>query len=270
MVVTAVADIQGAETAARCVVDTHWRLAEYLRPGLALPDIDRFVADALKEMGGRSAFFRYRISGYPPFPSHSCLSVNECVVHGTHLMRRQPLVAGDIISIDVGVIHRGWVGDAAWTYAIGHAGDDALRLMRCGRESLRVGLDAIRPGRPLLDWARAVQDYVEGTCGFHLVRGLGGHGYGRQLHGPPFVSNVLPRYGNEWPDQWKPFQPGMLLAVEPMVAMGTAQTVSEPRQWPIRTADGSLSVHYEANVIVTAEGCRNLTQGMRDLPEVVG
>jgi methionyl aminopeptidase len=84
------------------------------------------------------------------------------------------------------------------------------------------------------------------------------------------VSNVLPTYGDEWPDQWKLFQPGMLLAVEPMVAAGTSQTVNEPRSWPIRTADGSLAVHYEANVMVTAEGCRNLTEGMWELPEVVG
>lgn len=270
MVVTAAHDIDAAALAAECVVRVHERLVDFIRAGQTLAEIDGFVAGCLREFRCKSAFLRYKIPGHPPFPSYSCLSVNDCIVHGTHNMSDEPLKAGDVISIDVGVIHRGWFGDAAWTYAIEHADDHALRLMRCGRESLARGVAAIQVDRPLMDFAKAVQSYVEGECGFHLVRGLGGHGYGRKLHNPPFVSNVVPTNAAEWPDAWKTFQPGMLLAVEPMLAIGTSAITSDQHKWPIYTADHSLSVHYEADVLVTPEGPRNLTGAMEDLPDVVG
>jgi methionyl aminopeptidase len=270
MVVTAVNDIRGAAAAAERVVELHHRLVEFLRADLTLTDIDEHIATMLKAHQCRSAFHRYRIPAHPPFPSFSCLSVNDCIVHGTHNMREAPLRSGDLLSVDIGVIYKGWVGDAAWTYAIEDADERRLDLMRCGQEALRRGLASIRAGRPLMDWARAVQHHVEDECGYHLVRGLGGHGYGRELHGPPFVSNVLPRYNGEWPDQWKLFEPGMLVAVEPMIAIGTSEVRTHPRSWPIFTADGSLSVHYEADVLVTPEGPMNLTEGLWDLPEVVG
>jgi methionyl aminopeptidase len=270
MVVTAERDIDAAHAAAQCVVRAHERLVGFLRAGLTLAEIDAFIARTLNELDARSAFLRYRIPGHPPFPSHSCLSVNECIVHGTHLMSSEPLKPGDLLSIDIGVWHHGWIGDAAWTYAVEEASDEVERLMESGRESLRRGVAAMQAGRPLVDWARAVQECVEGECGFKLVRGLGGHGYGRKLHGPPFIANVLPTRPAEWPDAWKLFQPGMLLAVEPMLAVGTAEIFSEQRQWPIYTADRSLSVHYEANVLITRDGPRNLTEGMDDLPDIVG
>lgn len=270
MVVTAARDIEGATAAADCVVQTHERLVEFLRAGQTLAEIDAFVAQTLKDLDCRSAFLRYTIPGHPPFPSHSCLSLNECIVHGTHLDPKEPIKPGDLLSIDIGVSHKGWIGDAAWTYAVETATDQAMALMSCGRESLRRGVEAIQPGRPLIDWARAVQEHVEGECGFHLVRGLGGHGYGRKLHGPPFVSNVVPASRIEWPDAWQTFKPGLLLAVEPMIAVGTSETSSKPRAWPIFTADGSLSVHYEADVLVTEDGPLNLTAGMEALPDVVG
>jgi methionyl aminopeptidase len=185
-------------------------------------------------------------------------------------MTNAPLQPGDLISIDVGVRHRGFVGDAAWTFAIESVSEEAARLMEAGRESLRRGLEAMRAGRPLVDWARAVQQCAEQEFGFHLVRGLGGHGYGHKLHGPPFVSNVLPRHQAEWPDAFTLFEPGMLLAVEPMIAIGTSEVRSEPRAWPIFTADGSLSVHYEADVLITEDGPRDLTEGMDQLPDLVG
>ncbi len=269
MVIKAQQDIDGAYAAAQCVVRTHERLVEYLEVGRTLGEIDRFVAEALASLECKSAFLRYQMKGQPPFASHACLSLNDCIVHGTHDMSNKPVGIGDVLSVDIGVIHHGWIGDAAWTYAIGEASDEALELMSCGRESLRRGIASVKAGRPLLDWAKALQPYVEGECGFHLVRGLGGHGYGRQLHGPPFISNVTPVYAGEWPDAWDTFKPGMLLAVEPMIAAGSGDIVSKRRKWPIYTADGSLSVHYEADLLVTDNGARNLTEGMEKLPDVV-
>lgn len=270
MVLTASRDIDLAHAAAQRVVCAHERLVEFLRAGQTLTQIDAFIAATLKELDCRSAFLNYSMQGHPPFRSHSCLSLNSCIVHGEHSLSNEPIKPGDVLSIDVGVFHRGWVGDAAWTYAIESASDDSMRLMSCGREALRRGIDAMRPGRPLVDWARAVQTYVEKECGFHLIRGLGGHGYGRKLHGPPFVSNVLPTHRREWPDAWTIMKPGMLLAVEPMIAMGTHSINADAKAWPIYTADNSLSVHYEADVLITEEGPRDLTEGMQDLPDIVG
>ena len=270
VIVTAEQDIQGATVAAGHVVEVHQRLVEMLGPGLTLAQIDQFVGETLRDLDCTSAFLDYAVRGHPPFPSHACLSVNECVVHGTHDMTDQPLEPGDIISIDIGVVHKGWIGDAAWTYAISEASDEALALMRAGSESLRLGIESIQAGRPMVDWARAVQEYAEKSQGFGLIRGLGGHGYGKTLHTPPYISNVVPSFPGEWPDAFKSFKEGMLLAVEPMLALSTTEIHSEGRDWPIFTADNSLSVHYEADVRVTDSGPENLTAALFSLPEIVG
>lgn len=270
MTVTHAQDEAAAVAAAERVVKVHLALVEKLRPGITAIEIDRLVGDALESLGATSCFLGYRVRGHPPYPSHACISVNDCVVHGTHLSEKAPLAEGDLLKVDVGVRHRGFIGDAAWTYSIGSQTELGRRLQQCGRESLRRGIEAMRVGRPLVEWARAVQEHVERECGFHLVRGLGGHGIGRSLHEPPFISNVVPTYPGEWNEAWKPFEAGMLLAVEPMIAVSSSETRSEGREWPIRTADGSLSVHYEADVLVTPQGPRNLTAELFDLPDVVG
>jgi methionyl aminopeptidase len=270
MLVTSPADIEGATRAAACVVKAHERLVDFLRAGQTLAEIDTFIGRTLAELDAPSCFVGYKIRGHPPFPSHACLSVNQCVVHGTHDMSASPLRPGDLISIDIGVRHRGWIGDAAWTYAIRERDPIGEALMRAGVESLRRGVAALRPGRPLIDFAKAVQGYVERECKFCLVRGLGGHGYGRELHAAPFVANVVPSYPGEWPEAWKEIKPGLLVAVEPMIAVSSSETRSNGREWPVFTADGSMSVHYEADVLVTAAGPVNLTEGLFALPEIVG
>jgi len=265
-------DVADARAAARCVVETHHRLAEWLRVGTTLPAIDQFVAACLDRLTCRSAFLGYRVHRSPAFPSHACLSVNDCVVHGTAGSLSRPLISGDVLKVDVGVIHRGWVGDAAWTYVFGPGPIDPVtrRLMDCGKEALRRGVRQLRPDLTYLAWARAVQEHVEHECHFHLIRGLGGHGYGRKLHQPPFVANIVPAYPGEWPEGALPCRPGTLLAVEPMIAVGTGQTRQVGREWPIYTADGSLSVHYEHDVLVTDGDPEVLTSGLEQLPDVVG
>jgi methionyl aminopeptidase len=248
----------------------HESLVEFLRPGITLAQVDTFVEKTLKSLQSTSAFLRYRAPGYPPFPSQSCLSLNDCVVHGTHTMTDTPLVEGDLLSVDIGVLHNGWIGDAAWTYAMGSASPDDLRLMQVGRASLKAGLEAMQPGRPLLDWARSVQKVVETDAGMSLVRGLGGHGYGRKLHGPPFISNVVPTVPGEWPDAFETWRPGMLIAVEPMLNLGRHEVRGEPGGWPILTKDGSRSAHYEADVLVLEDGIEVLTADMFKLPDIVG
>jgi len=267
---TTPADIQSAAESANRVVEIHRRLADWLRAGRSLAQVDAFVAQCLSELRSKSAFLGYRTGRYPKFPSYACLSLNDVVVHGTAGMTIEPLKPGDVLSIDIGVKYRGWIGDAAWTYGIESISDDARRLCECGRTAIRMGIEQLRPDAPLIRWAETLQDYVEGECGYYLVRGLGGHGYGRELHAPPFVSNVRPNNRLEWPDAKYILKPGDLLAVEPMIAIGTADLVQEPRKWPISTADGSLAVHYEHDVLVTESGPRVLTAGLDELPMVVG
>ena len=263
-------EIEAARCAASCVVEVHRSLSEFLRAGLTLPEIDSFVAQRLRSLNCKSAFLKYRIPGQPPFPSHSCLSVNACVVHGTHIMEQSPLAPGDLVSIDIGVTHHGWIGDAAWTWAIEHATDENLLLMKAGRESLVAGVAAMQPNQPLMDFAKAVQAIAEGEYGFHLIRGLGGHGYGKTLHAPPFVSNVVPKHPSEWPDAWRNFEPGMLIAVEPMLAVGTQAIDHKNGTWPIYSADHSMTVHYEADVLIGEDGPIDMTSELHQLPTFVG
>jgi len=263
-------EVDAAKVSARHVVEIHRSLTDFLRAGLTLPEIDSFVATRLKDLQCKSAFLKYKIPGQPPFPSHSCLSVNDCIVHGTHTMTLAPLKPGDIVSIDIGVTHQGWIGDAAWTWAIEHATDEHLLLMQAGKNSLAAGIAAMQPGKPLIDFAKACQAVAEDEYHFHLIRGLGGHGYGRTLHAPPFISNVVPTHTQEWPDAWRTFEPGMLIAVEPMLSIGTSQIENARGTWPIYSADHSMSVHYEADVLIGDNGPIDLTEGLQDLPNIVG
>ncbi|MGE3108663.1 MAG: M24 family metallopeptidase [Phycisphaerales bacterium] len=269
-------DIDDAHAAAQCVVTTHRRLAEFLRVGQTLGQVDTFVARTLEDLRCKSCFLHYQVAKKPKFPSHACLSVNDCVVHGTAGAYLEALKPGDVVKIDVGVWHRGWVGDAAWTYVMKEMSPLVRRLTECGKESLRRGVEQLTPKNSYLAWAQVVQACVEkgpeqGGYGFHLVRGLGGHGYRyRRLHDAPYVSNVVPTYPGEWPDALKKCTPGTFIAVEPMIAVGTPRTREAARQWPVYTEDGSLSVHYEHDVLITEDGNRVLTEGLEELPDVVG
>lgn len=258
-----------AYDAAQKVVETHKRIRAWLRPGVTLPEIDLFVAKTLDELGSRSCFLGYKVPRSPAFPSHACLSVNECVVHGTAASLARPMREGDVLKIDIGVTYRGWIGDAAWTYVFGEPTPIVRTLLDVGKESLRRGVAALKPGNTLIAFARAVQGYVEAEQGLHLIRGLGGHGYGRRLHEPPFVSNTVPTYAGEWPDAHEICKPGMLLAVEPMIGIGTGQVVQAKGQWPIYTADGSLSAHHEHDVLITESGPKVLSEGLDELDDVI-
>mgnify|MGYP006281546701 CR=1 FL=1 len=262
-------DVAGLFEAAQCVVETHRALSAWLRIGMTLAEIDVFVAEQLSKHGARSCFLGYRIPRHLPFPAHSCLSLNDCIVHGHPKVHRDPVGSGDVLKIDIGVTLNGWIGDAAWTYAFGEPSDEVRELMACGKTSIRLGIAAIEAGEPLITWARALQTHVESECRFHLIRGFGGHGIGRKLHTPPFIANTVPTYPGEWPDARTLWTPGMAVALEPMIATTTGATRQEPKDWPVYTADGSMSVHYEHDVLVTEDGPRVLTEGLDDLHDVI-
>lgn len=264
------AEGDAAYAAARCVVQTHERLVNFVKAGMTLAQIDVEVARVFKDLKCKSCFFGYRVGRLPPFPSHACLSLNDCIVHGTAGYLTRPIRPGDLLKVDIGVWLNGWIGDAAWTYAICEASDENRRLMNAGKESLRLGITQMQPGALYLNFAQAVQNHVERDCGFHCVKGLGGHGIGRKLHGPPFVANSVPGFTETWPEATWAWEPGTIVAVEPMLAVGTGKTKQSPREWPVFTADGSVSVHYEADVLITEKGPWDLTEGMAGLPDLIG
>jgi len=263
------ADADRVYAAAQRVVEVHQRLSKWLRPGVTLPQVDLWVAKTLEELKCRSCFLGYQIPKSPKFPSHACLSVNHCVVHGTAASHLAPLGQGDILKVDIGVRYQGWVGDAAWTYAFGAPTPEVKRLMACGKESLRRGVLELKPGNTFGAWARTVQGHVESECGFHLIRGFGGHGYGRELHAAPFVSNTVPTHPGEWSDVHTACRPGTLVAVEPMIAAGAPETRTKGHEWPVYMKDGSMSVHYEHDVLITEKGPRVLTEGLELVNDIV-
>lgn len=258
-------DLDAATAAAHRVVTIHERLAAFLRCGQTLAQIDTFVADQLRDLKCKSCFQHYKLPKLPPYPSFACLSPNDCIVHGTAGMTTEPMKPGDVLSIDIGVLYQGWIGDAAWTYVFKETDDLKQRLMNCGKECLKRGVKELRPGNSFRDWAEAVQNHAERECGFHLTRGLCGHGIGRKLHLPPNIPNTVEECSHFMPR----IQPGLLVAVEPMISVGTPLKREEPKQWPIWTADGSLAVHYEHDVYVDEDGPIVLTEKLHELPDVV-
>ena len=210
----------------------------FVRPGMTTREVDEFAARRMKELGTRSAFL-----GYRKYPCHVCISVNEQVVHGLASDRR--LHFGDIVSLDVGVVQNGWIGDTARTVAVGGCSVEAQRLMDVTEQSLHLGIAQARPGNRVTDISRAVQRHVESN-GFSVVREFVGHGVGKSMHEEPQVPNFVAP-GEESPK----LRPGMTLAIEPMVNAGVAAVRMLSDGWTVVTKDGQLSAHFEHTVLVT-------------------
>jgi methionyl aminopeptidase len=213
-------------------------VAAFIQPGVTTREVDDFAAARMREYGARSAFLNYR-----KFPRQICISVNEEVVHGLAGPRR--LEFGDIVSLDIGVIFRGYIGDTAKTVAVGGCEVHAQRLMDVTEQSLYEGIAQAVPGHRVVDISRAVQVYVESN-GFSIVREFVGHGVGRTVHEEPQVPNYV--------EKEKPspkLRPGMTLAIEPMVNAGLPQVKVLNDGWTVVTKDGQLSAHFEHTVLVT-------------------
>jgi methionyl aminopeptidase len=221
-------------TVAGTVLD---EITAFIKPGLTTRQVDEFAAARIKAHGVKSAFL-----GYRKFPCHTCISVNEEVVHG--LAGNRELHFGDIVSVDVGVICKGFVGDTARTVAVGGCGVLAQRLMDVTERALHEGIAAAVPGNRVTDISRAVQNYVEGN-GFSVVREFVGHGVGRSMHEEPQVPNFVDPKSNQ------KLRPGMTLAVEPMVNAGQPAVKILKDGWTVVTQDGSLSAHFEHTVLIT-------------------
>jgi methionyl aminopeptidase len=220
-------------------------LAERARPGVTTGELDAIAEELTRKRGATPAFKGYTVGGRT-FPATVCISINDEVVHGIPSKDRV-LRDGDIVGLDFGVSYEGFYGDSARTVAIGRVGEDARRLIEVTRTALEAGIEAMQPGRHLVDVSAAIEDVVEGA-GFSIVREFVGHGIGRRLHEDPQVPNY--RTGARGPR----LQEGLVLAVEPMVNMGRPEVELMDDGWTAVTRDGTLSAHFEHSVAITATG----------------
>lgn len=227
-------------------------IREILRPGMTTLDIDKIAEDRIRKEGGTPAFKGYpHPGGGPGFTGTVCASVNDEVVHGIP-SAKTALKDGDIVSVDVGVLFRGYFGDAAETFPVGTVSPQAEALMRVTLEALMCGIDMARTGKRVSDIGHAVQSHVEAS-GFSVVREFVGHGIGAALHEEP----QIPNFGD--PGRRERLAAGMVLAIEPMVNAGAPEVLTSAADgWTARTRDGSLSAHFERSVAVTENGPRIL------------
>ena len=209
----------------------------FIQPGVTTGQVDQFAAARMKHYGAKSAFL-----GYRKFPCHACISVNEQVVHG--LAGPRVLKFGEIVSLDIGVIYNGFIGDTAKTFAVGGCSLIAQKLMDITEKALYEGIAQAVPGNRVVDISRAVQNYVERN-GFSVVREFVGHGVGRTMHEDPQVPNFVDGKRTE------KLRPGMTIAIEPMVTAGLPGVKVLNDGWTVVTLDGSLSAHFEHTVLIT-------------------
>ncbi len=229
------AAMRPAGNVASAVLD---EVSAFIRPGVTTRQIDEFAATIIKQHGGRSAFL-----GYRKYPCHVCISVNEEVVHGIATDRRVEF--GDIVSLDVGVLYNGFIGDTARTVPVGGCGVSAQRLLDVTEQALYEGIAQALPGNRVVDISRAIQRYVE-SHGYSLVREFVGHGVGRTVHEEPQIPNFV-EHGKSSPK----LRPGMTIAIEPMVNAGRPEVKILKDKWTVVTIDGQLSAHFEHTVLIT-------------------
>jgi methionyl aminopeptidase len=239
------AEIETMGRAGRVVASTLALLGGLMKPGVTTADLDEAAEEHIRSEGGVPTF-----KGYRGFPASICASPNSMVVHG--IPGPYELKAGDLLSVDVGVTLDGFVADSAYTFAVGEVDGDAKRLLAVGQAALAAGIAEARAGNHVQDISAAVQRTTE-EAGFSVVRSLVGHGIGRAMHEEPQV----PNFGE--PGRGPLLQPGMTLAIEPMINAGGPDVWMADDRWSISTNDGSLSAHFEHTVAVTDNGPLVLT-----------
>lgn len=220
-------------------------LRKIIKPGITTLELNSYAEEQIRKKGAIPAF-----NGYRGFPASLCVSVNEQLVHGIPDSRR--LKEGDIVSMDLGVVRSGFYGDAAITVPVGKISQEATRLLDVTQNALYKGIEQAKAGGRLHDISHAVQSWVEGN-GFSVVRDFVGHGIGRNLHEEPQIPNFgLPNRGVQ-------LKAGMVLALEPMVNVGTWRVKVQPDGWTVVTVDGSLCAHFEHTIAITEDGPDILT-----------
>jgi methionyl aminopeptidase len=235
--------------AGRIVAQVLAEIRTAVEPGMTTADLEAIADRIIVQEHGAIPSFK----GYRGFPGMVCASLNEEIVHG--IPGQRLLRQGDIVSVDVGVIYEGYHGDAAITVGVGQIDAESQRLLEVTAESLRIGIEAARPGNWTWDVSKAIQNYVE-SQGYSVVREYTGHGIGRQMHEDPQIPNYFePRIGAR-----VRLRPGMTFALEPMVNVGGWRTRVLDDRWTVVTADGKRSAHFEHTVAVTKNGPEIMTR----------
>ncbi|NPA05837.1 MAG: type I methionyl aminopeptidase [Chloroflexi bacterium] len=220
-----------------------------IRPGVTTAELDAIAEEVIRSHGAKPAF-----KGYPgpyPYPATITVSINDELVHGIPSPKRV-IREGDIVSVDCGTIYQGFIADSAFTVGVGEISPLAQKLLKVTEEALYKGIEQLRPGRRIGDVSWAIQHHVE-KHGFYVTREYTGHGVGRSMHEFPMV----PNYGR--PGEGPVIKPGLTVALEPMVLVGTPRTKVKPDGWTVTSADGSLTAHFEHSVAVTPSGPLILT-----------
>lgn len=231
----------------RILAKTLELLKERIKPEVKTQELDQLAEDFIRQQGACPAF-----KGYRGFPASICVSIDNEVVHG--IPGERVVEEGQVVSVDIGVFKDNYYADGAFTFAVGQISDRAQRLLFITQEALRRGLEVVREGRFLSDVSYAIQSFVE-RSGFSVVRDLVGHGIGMNMHEEPQIPNFGP------PGQGPILKKGMVLAIEPMVNIGSFEIQTKEDNWTIVTKDGSLSAHFEHTVAVTENGAMILTDG---------
>ncbi|MEM6749154.1 MAG: type I methionyl aminopeptidase [Planctomycetota bacterium] len=248
--------IERMRSAGRVVHQVHQRLGEFIRPGVTTQEIDDEAHRVFTAAGAKGLFKNYPT--YRPgtgFPSHTCISVNEVVVHG--IADQRVIEDGDVVGVDCGVQLDGWCGDAARTVLVGDVDPKVRELCEATEHVLQIAIENIRPGRRWSQVARLMQNYAEAK-GYGIVKDFVGHGIGQKLHEDPKVPNFVSR---ELLANDIELRPGMVLAVEPMCNLGGGEVKTLRDGWTVVTNDGMPSAHYEHTIAVTEHGADVLTDG---------
>ena len=240
------AQIQAMKEAGRITGEALLKARENIREGISTYELDKIIRNYIESQGAKPSFL-----GYHGFPGSACISINEEVIHGIPSKKRF-LREGDIVKIDVGAFINGYHGDSARTIPVGKVGDEALQLIKATRDSFFAGAQMAVAGNRIGDIGSAISESVR-PYGYGVVREFIGHGIGRNVHEEPDV----PNYGTA--GRGVRLCNGMTIAVEPMINMGTEKVIVLPDGWTVKTADGSLSAHYENTIAITPDGVQILT-----------
>ncbi len=231
--------------AGNIVYKTHKYIKPFIKEGITTKELDSLAEKYIIAQGATPSF-----KGYEGFPNALCISINDEVVHGFPSNRK--LKDGDIVTLDIGACYKGYHGDSAWTYQVGNITDELLHLMEYTEKALFIGLEQIKPGSHIGDIGHAIETYAK-SYNLGVVQELCGHGVGTDVHEDPEV----PNYGR--PGTGPKLKVGMVLAIEPMLTLGSPEIYIEDNNWTIVTEDHSPSAHYEHTVVVTQDGYEILT-----------
>ena len=243
-------EIEFLRVAGNIVYETHQYLKQYIKPGITTLKLDKLAEDFIRSHGATPSF-----KGYNGFPGSICTSINHQVVHG--IPSNTKLKKGDIISIDIGACYKGYHGDSAWTYPVGEVSVESSNLLKYTQEALFKGLSMVKEGNRIGDVSSAIEEVA---LKYHLgvVKELVGHGVGSKLHEDP----EIPNYGVKGTGPI--LKKGMVLAIEPMLNLGSSDIVICDDDWTIETVDYSPSAHFEHTVVVTSDGYEILTGVLRN------